>query len=320
MMIAHEVALEAASTSFHHLESLASTVTLFQFGFCFLLPLMTSTKEVCRTFPKSWKATLPYVQLSLLVFGATGLATQSLKYVSYPTKVVFKSAKLIPTMIISTCIFRGTNKKKKYGPLDYLAAFLLCIGAAGYSYNSGRSDEDKQTSLYGISLLLVSIVCDAFLPNLQEKLMSSHYTNQWLLLHLTHQNANADKQMSTNINNGLSAQAIMVNTNAIGFGTILIYMFLSGSLAEAIATAMINPKLLFYLICVGVGLSTSVLAYTKLIQASGSVIAVAVSTLRKVATVLLSYILFPKPILSIHVFSGILVLAGVLIGTFCRKR
>ena len=336
MMIGHELALEAASSSFHHLDSLASAVTLFQFGFCFLLPLLTSTKEVCRTFPKSWKATLPYVQLSLLVFGATGLATQSLKYVSYPTKVVFKSAKLIPTMIVSTLIFRGTNKKSKYGLLDYLAAFLLCVGAAGYSYNSGRgtADEDKQTSVYGIGLLITSILCDAMVPNLQEKLMSSHFSNQWLLLPMSYNQSNESKPLvNTNtdggsgnvggdniVSSGLSAQAVMVNTNAVGFGTIFIYMLLSGSLIESISTAMIHPKLFFYLVCVGVGLSTAVLAYTKLIQASGSVVAVAVSTLRKVATVFLSYILFPKPISSLHVFSGMFVLAGLLIGTFCRRR
>ena len=324
MMVGHEVALEAASTSFHQLDSLASAVTLFQFGFCFLLPLVTSTSEVMRTFPKTWKATLPYVQLSILVFGATGLATQSLKYVSYPTKVVFKSAKLIPTMILSTFVTRSSHSK--YGLLDYAGALFLCLGAAGYSYNSGSSSggsEENHTSMYGISLLVISIICDALLPNLQQNLMTTHNQNHFLLLPSTVNNQEREsskKQDGGVVVPGLSAQAVMVNTNAVGFGSILIYMLLSGSLVDAISTSITNPMLLFYLTCVGVGLSVAVLAYTKLIHASGSVVAVAVSTLRKVATVLLSYMLFPKPILQIHVFSGILVLTGVLIGTFCRKK
>ena len=321
MMIGHEVALEAASHNFHQLDSLASAVTLFQFGFCFLLPLITSTSEVMRTFPKTWKATIPYVQLSILVFGATGLATQSLKYVSYPTKVVFKSAKLIPTMILSTFVTSThSSGHSKYGFLDYLGALFLCLGAAGYSYNSSRgSEEERHTSIYGISLLVISIICDSLLPNLQQNLMATHNENHFLLLPSTMKKESNDNDGGI-IVPGLSAQAVMVNTNAVGFGSILIYMLLSGSLVDAISTSITHPMLLFYLTCVGVGLSLAVLAYTKLIHASGSVVAVAVSTLRKVATVLLSYMLFPKPILQIHVFSGMLVLVGVLIGTFCRKK
>lgn len=324
MMIGHEVALEAASTSFQQLESLASAVTLFQFGFCFFLPLITSTKEVMRTFPKTFKASLPYIQLSILVFGATGLATQSLKYVSYPTKVVFKSAKLIPTMIVSTFVTR--THRTSYRLLDYLGALLLCLGAAGYSFNNSHSNntEGKQTYMYGITLLLISIVCDALLPNLQQNLMTTHNQHYLLLLPSTisHHEKESNRKESNSgvVVAGLSAQAVMVNTNAIGFGSILIYMILSGSLMDAITTATAEPRLLFYLVCVGVGLSVSVLAYTKLIHASGSVVAVAVSTLRKVVTVLLSYIIFPKPILPLHIFSGALVLIGVLIGTFGRRR
>lgn len=320
MMIGHEVALEAASTSFKELDSLASAVTLFQFGFCFLLPLITSRSDVIRTFPKTYKEILPYIQLSILVFGASGLATQSLKYVSYPTKVVFKSAKLIPTMIVSTFVTR-TNKSN-YTVLDYLSALLICLGAAGYSYNSGHSSnsDESHTSIYGVTLLSISIVCDAILPNLQQNLMMTHNQNHWLLLPSSLNNQQDKTLYSGAVVAGLSAQAVMVNTNAVGFGSILVYMLLSGSLLDTVSTAMAYPLLLFYLVCVGVGLSIAVLAYTKLIHASGSVVAVAVSTLRKVVTVLLSYILFPKPILSIHMFSGLFVLIGVLIGSFWRKR
>lgn len=324
MMIGHEIALEATSTSFKQLDSLASAVTLFQFGFCFFLPFLTSTKEVIRTFPKTWRAILPYVQLSILVFGATGLATQSLKYVSYPTKVVFKSAKLIPTMIVST--FVTHTNKSKYKLLDYFGALLLCLGAAGYSYNnsgSASTNDEHNSSIYGILLLSISIICDALVPNLQQNLMSAHNQNHWLLLPSKANNQGKTSSPKENSNDvvvsGLSAQAVMVNTNAVGFGSILVYMLLSGSLNGFMSTAVTEPKLLFYLICVGVGLSLSVLAYTKLIHASGSVVAVAVSTLRKVVTVLLSYILFPKPLLGIHIVSGILVLIGVLIGTFGRN-
>lgn len=311
-MIGHELALEAASTSFSQLDSLAAAVTLFQFGFCFILPFLTSRGAVMRTFPRSLREAVPYIKLSFLVFGATGLATESLKYVSYPTKVVFKSAKLIPTMVVATVF----TPDKKFSFVDYLSAFLLCCGAGGYSYESGGTSKGVglKTSYYGIILLTISIICDAVVPNLQQQLMCSPQKsskgegNGTSILPLTRSA------------NGLSAQAVMVNVNAVGFLMILLGMLLSGSLVDAVKTSLVNPRLLLYLTCIGLGLSTAVLAYTKLIKSSGPVVAVAVSTLRKVATIMLSYAIFPKPILRIHVISGCLVLVGVVLNTFWKNK
>mmetsp|Transcript_10141 Transcript_10141/g.30000 ORF Transcript_10141/g.30000 Transcript_10141/m.30000 type:complete len:398 (-) Transcript_10141:309-1502(-) len=296
-MIVHEIALEAASTSFSHLDALTSAVTLFQFGFCFLLPVCASgPSSVRETFPRTSREALPYMKLSLVVFGATALATKSLNYVTFPTKVVFKSAKLIPTMIASAVVNPSASK---YGPADYLSAALLCAGAAGYSYGSGSSDGRESSSFVGIALLTTSIMCDALVPNLQQKLMAGE--------------GGARK-------GGLSAAALMVNVNAMGFGGLLLYMIGSGSLMSSVRVAVADPTLLLYLALVGIGLSTAVLAYTRLIRGAGSVAAVAVATLRKVATVVLSYVIFPKPLLPVHVLSGLLVLAGVGLNVRTRQR
>ena len=314
-MIGHELALEAASSNFPELESLAACVTMFQFGFCFLLPLIITKGAVLQTFPRSFKDSIPYIKLSFLVFGATGLATQSLRYVNYPTKVIFKSAKLIPTMIVSTTIY----KSKQYTPLEYFAALLICLGAAGYSYNPGSgsaSGNENDTSYFGIGLLVVSIICDALVPNVQKQLMdASPGSNPLPKTHVQGQGT-----PSSTSRDGLSAQAVMINTNTVGFGMILTGMIITGSLGETVSTATNHPQLLLYLVCVGLGLSTAVLSYTKLIKASGPVVAVAVATLRKVVTIMLSYIIFPKTITTLHIFSGLLVLCGVVISTFCRRK
>ena len=136
---------------------------------------------------------------------------------------------------------------------------------------------------------------------------------------VTDSSHNSNQKMSY-ANEGLSAHAIMINVNVIGFSALLVYMIVSGSLLNTIQVSIENPHLLFYLTCVGLCLSTAVLAYTKLIKSSGSVIAVAVSTLRKVTTVMLSYIVFPKPINQIHLVSGVCVLIGIIISSFCKNR
>lgn len=310
-MISHEVALEYASKKFSHINSFATIVTLFQFGSCFILPFIISCGEVRHTFPKSKIEYFRYVQLSIAVFGATTLATHSLKYVSYPTKVIFKSAKLIPTMIVSTFMNRGTS----YKWLDYLAATFLCLGAAGYAYDTGSTSEVSD-SYIGIVLLLCSILCDSIVPNFQQRLMQSNDTKHTSSLPTNNNNSSStnSKETPNNNNNGLSALALMFNMNSIGFITLLFYLVLSRSQIS------ISPLFLFYLSLIGLSLSTAVLAYTKLIKMSGSVLAVTVSTLRKVATVFLSYIIFPKQLLPIHFVSGLFVLVGLILNSKLVKK
>lgn len=298
-MIFMELSLEAATKEFSDLESLASAVTLFQFGFCLLLPLIISRGEGLKRFPRTIGGFVPYIRLSLVIFGATGFATQSVKYVSYPTKVVFKSAKLIPTMMVATVL-----QRKIYGKVEYAAAVMLCAGAAGYAYGSGSEGGMQSNSWHGVVLLTISIFCDAIVPNLQKILMSPHEE-------LPHSKSKAD---------GLSATELMVNTNAVGFASVLCYMFITNQLMSAVETAILRPRLILYLVLVGVGLSTAVLAYTKLIQTTDSVVAVTVATMRKVVTVILSYIVFPKPLSAVHVVSGLLVLSGVALGSFTKER
>lgn len=170
-MIAMELSLETITREFASSlhESLSSAVTLFQFGFCFLLPFLIQNvtgasskgnrKETISSkssssssdFPRSIREIQPYLILSGLIFGATGLGTRALLYVSYPTKVVFKSAKLIPTMIVSS--FCGNNKNgQSYQVMDYIAAALISLGAAGYTYKSGSSVSNVDDSFIGMCL------------------------------------------------------------------------------------------------------------------------------------------------------------------------
>lgn len=325
--------MEAASTSYSHLDSLTSAITLFQFGFCVGLPaIVEGPRQVLKTFPRSRTELSPYIRLSLAVFGATALATHSLHYVSYPTKVVFKSAKLIPVMVVSTIM----NRSKMFGSLDYISAAMLCAGAAGYSYGTGKDGKDNSTSFVGIALLSVSIVCDAIVPNFQQKLMARPagtvaYTGLPTAVNgvgapippTASSSRSCCDSLTGSVDGGglgLTAAELMVNVNAVGFLGLLVYMILSGSLVASVTTALSSPMLLVYLTVIGLGLSIAVFAYTRLIKSAGSVVAVAVATLRKVATVVLSYILFPKALLRIHVFSGLLVLSAILLNAYTRQR
>jgi adenosine 3'-phospho 5'-phosphosulfate transporter B3 len=353
-MVGHELALEAAVTEFRELASLHYAVTLFQFGFCLLLPVVISRGQALEKFPTRLFEWVAYLRLSLVVFGATALASHSLLYVTYPTKVIFKSAKLIPTMMVSTVIHGKIYTKEKY-----LAALLLCVGAAGYSWKGGSALRDAAThavltqELPGIILLTISVFCDALVPNLQQQFMAppkqkeqqqqqlikqpseqiklvdddasvtsqdsySTQLNRPLLLSKDKDQSSPSKptSASTSVVGTLSPGELMVNVNYIGFVGLLLFMSVTGHLSTTIAAAMHRAHLITYLTLIGLGLSTAVWSYTQVIQTSGSVVAVAVATLRKVVTILLSYLVFPnKPVSALHVLSGLLVLAGILLSS-----
>lgn len=61
--------------------------------------------------------------MALLTLGTMGLSNASLGYLNYPTQVIFKCCKLIPVLAGSILI-----QGKRYGPLDFIAALLMCIG------------------------------------------------------------------------------------------------------------------------------------------------------------------------------------------------
>jgi drug/metabolite transporter (DMT)-like permease len=354
-MVLMELALEGAFVTFPHtVNSLPYAVTIFQFACCFGLPVILSRGEALASFPRTLPACVPYISLSVVVLGSTFLASLSVRYVSYPTKVVFKSAKLIPTMIVATLLQQ--EKGSNYTGLDYMAATLLCAGAAGYGWRGGEEnggggdgggDSLSHSSSYtGVVLLLVSVFCDAFTPNIQQRLMSpiavpslsttsivgpSHgyphhevasrplmsLPNKVLALFLPTTNHQGHAHGGGGL--GLSATALMTNANGIGCIGLVVVMTINGSLWEAIRATMVHPLLLVYLMVIGMALATAVWCYTRLIQKAGSVVAVAVATLRKVVTVVLSYIIYPKTMTMVHVASGVMVLSGILLSSYSKQ-
>jgi hypothetical protein len=293
-MVAMELILEGTQNAFSDFLGLPYAVTLFQFISCCALPIATTRGNALQHLPRTTNDVIPYIFLSLVVFGSTCFKSLSVRYVSFPTKVIFKSTKLIPTMMIST-LFQHYNAKH-YGKRDYLAALLLCAGAAGYSYGESAKNDDKQDSHLGLLLLAISVLCDAFTPNLQQRFMApptkaplsvaplavSHSQNN-----NNNDNNNDNNGTSTSNTNifdsmdvcllilprgggglGLSASVLMCNTNAVGVVGTLLFMFLSGHVHDAIGVALVRPHLFGNLVLIGFFLALAVLAHIRLIKES----------------------------------------------------
>ena len=97
----------------------------------------------------------------------------ALKYVAFPLQVLFKSAKLIPVMMMGTFL-SGTT----YSTTEYLEALVIAFGVAVFSLSksskhaeSAHSDADQ---MYGILLLAMYVTCDAFTNQWQSKIKKDY--------------------------------------------------------------------------------------------------------------------------------------------------
>ena len=284
LMIIMELLMESLFHTYKNIDSiiLSSLATLSQFFGCIIVPFITSSFHYNP--PKTYKLFGSYVILTILFYLATGLATLSVTFVSYPTKIIFKSIKLVPTMIISSVM-----TVKIYYLKDYVSALLLTFGAICYSYsnsNNNTTNIENNKQFIGIIMLLLSVICDSIVPNLQKYLMTD---------------------------TSVTPEDIMLNTNIIGFISLFIIMFLKNDFLNNNLIINFSLKLFFHLLFVGLCLGMAVNCYTNIIKRSGAVIAVIISTLRKIITIILSYIIFPKIILLQHIIGAISVIIGMII-------
>lgn len=106
-----------------------------------------------------------YCLLCFFLLLSSAASNMSLNYINYPTKVVFRSCKLIPTLFIATCL----NNKKVYW-FEYVLGAFISIGMILFAAADMQSS--PSFSFIGIFLVCASVVSDAFLPNFQERVFA----------------------------------------------------------------------------------------------------------------------------------------------------
>ncbi|OLP91235.1 hypothetical protein AK812_SmicGene27084 [Symbiodinium microadriaticum] len=113
---------------------------------------------------------------------------------------------------------------------------------------------------------------------------------------------------------GITSTELMIRTNAVGSLAGVAGIVLSRDVMSMVAYAGQQPELWWLIPSIGLSLAGSVLCYTDLVAHAGSVAAVGVATLRKSASLLLSYFLFPGKPFSTLSGLGLLVLTlGLLL-------
>jgi adenosine 3'-phospho 5'-phosphosulfate transporter B3 len=144
------------------------------------------------------------------------MQTLSIRFLSFPTVVVFKSAKLLPVMAMnSLCCGRRQQ------PLDVLAAVLLCIGLVLFSVADAELHHDFDVR--GLLLVLCSLCADACISNLQESTMQHCRTPVLEMVLYSHAVALAFLLPAAALNGELAASCQWLSVHPSALGLMIVF-------------------------------------------------------------------------------------------------
>lgn len=192
--------------------------------------------------------------------GAKFASNEALKSVSYPIQALAKSSKTIPAMV--GCLFSG----KTITRIQWAAAVGITLGTAGFGKKKGG---DIEASTFGIGLLVLSLMCDGTVSAAQEGMRKQK--------------------------NQLTAYEQMFLTN-LGAALLLFPVaFLSGQLEAGVKFFMANHTILdevaIFALCSAFG---QVFIFLTIFWFGPDTNA-KITTVRKMATVLISILWFGHP-------------------------
>jgi len=239
-------------------------------------------KYVGETIRRSpWSS---YFMLCVCLLISSATSNIALGYINYPTKVVFRSCKLIPTMVIAVLY----NKKKvhnfEFGFGTLISFGMILFAAADFNVY-------PNFDFFGIMLVSISVVADAFLPNFQEKVFE----------------------------HGSSRIEVTYFTNILCLVAMTVSFTITGDLPEAFAYATANPHALLLMVIYTFLAYIAITFHMALVQEFGGIVTVLVGNTRKAVTIVLSFILFPKPLSMLYFWGGMLVFGSLIGNAFCKE-
>lgn len=181
--------------------------------------LASSVRQILGLKRRWWHNTEIRTPLSVYVLTAAltvlgiGLGNQSLSYLNFPTKALFKSSKLLFVMAFGFVVLG-----KRYSRWDYVASLQLILGLIMlYLANVTVS---ISLDIVGLGLMIASLVCDAVIGNLYEKILQ---------------------------HNGSTATEMLFFINLIGSVIALFICIISSQFFEAIAFCFKQPMVIVYM-------------------------------------------------------------------------
>jgi len=220
-----------------------------------------------------------YLKLSLLTLSGMYFTNWSLQFLNYPTRVLFKSSKLVPTMTMGT-VMQG----RRYSGLEYVAALGLIAGATLFILGDAETKPDFE--VIGVVLIVCGVCADAATSNYEEREFFR-------------------------VAEPASQPEVMTFASLFGSLWALLLLLPSSELGEALAHSAENPSVVPLLLSSAVCGYVSVSFVLLLINLYGATVTEVVKSMRKILTVTLSFVLYPKPFSAKYLLGGLAVLLSL---------
>lgn len=227
-----------------------------------------------------------YFKLSMLTVGGMYLTNFSLFYLNYTTRIVFKSSKVIPVMLMGV-IMQG----KRYLSLEYLSVFVLVAGIVLFTL--GDKSESPSFDTVGLVLISGGVIFDAATANYEEKYFF-HARN-------------------------CSPAEVMCFASFFGSLYSFVGLLLKNDLGELVSFLFNSPSVITFTMFSSLLGYCSSLFILSLIKTFGATNAEIVKSLRKIMSVAISFVAFSKPFTSFHLYGSILFVLSTLLGVYVKN-
>lgn len=217
----------------------------------------------------------------------------ALRYVTFPTQVLFKSNKIIPTMLMGKFLHSKTYSWREYGE-----ALVISLSVALFMVNEKprKGDGDGAAGGYaavvGVGCLCAYLLLDSFTSQWQSRTFKAHKITQ--------------------------AQ-MMLGTNAFSMFYTIAKTAAGGEIGESLAFLSRHPLSAVHLVCFSLASSVGQLFIFYTIKRYGAVVFATIMTTRQMLSMVVSCLLYDHSIgaTSFAAASAVFVVLGLRIE---RKR
>lgn len=247
-------------------------------GFVYLI-LIYFQGFTTKQMVNPWKT---YVKLSAVLMGSHGLTKGSLAFLNYPAQIMFKSTKVLPVMIMGAFI---PGLRRKYPVHEYVSALLLVVGLILFTLADAQTSPNF--SVIGVVMITGALVMDSFLGNLQEAIFT--------------------------MNPETTQMEMLFCSTVVGLPFLIPPMLLTGELFRAWDSCFQHPYVYGVLVFEAMATFIGQVSVLSLIAIFGAATTAMITTARKAVTLLLSYLIFTKPLTEEHGTGLLLIAMGIVL-------
>lgn len=227
-----------------------------------------------------------HVLLGFYACAGFALSTYSMQLLNFPTWLLFKSARVITTMLGSVVLLG-----RRYTALEYVGVVCIFVGLVVFSW--GDFVVLPEFNGPGVALVLLALVANSLQDNTQEQGMRRY---------------------------GASENELLVYSFGFGALWLLPLIVVRGELRAGTLFCWHHPLVFLQILVVGVLSYVGTALILSLLRETSALVTTITTSCRKALSIIASFLLFSKPFSMNYVYGTLLVFSGILINFFARTK